>query len=98
MREEQQKIVNQLECETEPSITIQVTEDICRLDYNLASGINCERLAKMSSNVIKITHDTLRFIREDAIRANVDQREFDARVKAYLEGTSDDTTEPTNNG
>jgi hypothetical protein len=84
-----QKIIDVLNDDSKPSITVQVVEGKVLVDYNLSAGIDGESLAFLAASLVISSYDVANMAASDAAKATppADPTEFAAVFKEFLNGT-----------
>jgi len=76
-----------------PSITIQVTPETAKIDYNLSKGISVQALAELAATLMKVSRDALQFMEKDAEAVSVSKEDFQRLVAGFLNTESPEPPE-----
>jgi len=89
MTEQVQKIIDVLNNDTIPSLTVMATEGKVLVDYNLQAGINAEDLAFLAASLVIAACDLRDMAAGDAEKATppANREEFMEVFKQFLMGT-----------
>ena len=89
MTDQVQKIIDVLNDDSKPSITVQVVEGKVLVDYNLSAGIDGESLAFLAASLVISSYDVANMAAGDAAKATppAAPEEFAAVFKEFLNGT-----------
>lgn len=83
--EAKDKIVENLQNPTFPSVTSQIGLETVLFDFNIPQGLTAHDLFSMAATAFQSTSTVIEFLKEQAVKAGCDPKQFDYSLTVAIQ-------------